>query len=440
MPDFSDACGWLRRPWRSAQPKSGCADAPSPAREAWERDCLTKLREMGVVAADTPIKSWRRRSQFLRHLRSELRGSSSLFVFPPHMRWRAQLMQRTHHLARALARMGHRVLYCTPSRKESFRNYVEIEPRLYLTADAKVIEDLTESVILVPSTAWRFGCAEICRWRNNGNTVVYDYIDHIDERITGVNTEATRRLFEYVSSATIDVAVASASQLCNALVSRVAPKPVTYVPNGVDLEFYQRSMQIDLAPPPELREHIKSARPLIGYFGAIAPWLCGDLIRDAAALRSDWIFVFIGPQYQEGQSPLPVARNIVTIPPVDYCVLPQYGRWFDVAMIPFASGPIARTTSPLKLFEYLALGKPVVAHTEMLECHGVPSVFHFETPSEFVLASEQAMATSKSRANSLDVLQVTAAADWRQRAASFTGAVSAVSHAARLSEQALGRL
>lgn len=430
MPDLSDACGWLRRPWRSAQPKSGCArETLSPAREAWQRDCLTKLREMGVVAPDTPIKLWRRRSQFLRDLRSELRDSSSLFVFPPHMRWRAQLMQRTHHLARALARLGHRVLYCTPSRKESFRSYAEIEPRLYLTADTRFMEKLTDSVILVPSTAWRFGSAEICRWRNHNNSIVYDYIDHIDERITGVNTDATRRLFEYVSSATIDVAVASASQLCSALVSRVAPKPVTYVPNGVDLEFYERSVQIDLAPPPELREYIKSGRPLIGYFGAIAPWLCGELVREAAALRTDWIFLFIGPHYRDGGSTLPVAGNIVRIPPVDYRVLPQYGRWFDVAMIPFASGPIARTTSPLKLFEYLALGKPVIAHTEMFECHKVVDVLHFQTPSEFVLACEQAMARLKSGANRIAARQASSAADWLQRATSFIGAVRAANHA-----------
>src|SRR5512134_4164300 len=118
MPDLSDACGWLRRPWRSTRLKSGCApEALPPGREAWERDCLTRLRDIGVVTTGTPIRLWRRRSHFLRDLRGELRGSSSLFVFPPHMRWRAQLMQRTHHLARALARLGHRVLYCTPSRK-----------------------------------------------------------------------------------------------------------------------------------------------------------------------------------------------------------------------------------------------------------------------------------------------------------------------------------
>ena len=151
---------------------------------------------MGLVTADTPIRLWRHRSRFLRDLRSDCWGPSKLFVFPPHIRWRAQLMQRTHHLARALARLGHRVLYCTPSGKESFRGYTEMEPRLHLTADAGVMEELTESVILVPSTAWRFGPAEVCRWRNHGNTIVYDYIDHIDERITGVNTEATRRLFD----------------------------------------------------------------------------------------------------------------------------------------------------------------------------------------------------------------------------------------------------
>ena len=426
MYDLLDACGWLRRPWRSTRLKSGRApEAISPAQEAWQRDCLTRLREVGLVSTDTPIRLWRHQSRFLRDLRSHCWAFSSLFVFPPHMRWRAQLMQRTHHVARALARMGHRVLYCTPSAKESFRGYAEIEPRLYLTADARIVEELTGSVILAPSTAWRFGSAEIRRWRNHGNTVVYDYIDHIDERITGVNTDATRRLFEYVSSATIDVAVASASQLRDALASKVAPKPVSYVPNGVDVEFYERSMQIDLAPPPELREHIRSGRPMIGYFGAIASWLCGDLVREAAALRPDWIFLFIGPRYQDGENPLPVARNVINIPPVDYRILPQYGRWFDIGMIPFASGPITRTTSPLKLFEYLALRKPVVAHAEMLECHGIADVFLFDTPGALVHACETALSITRDNAASEARREAAATADWQLRAASFLSAITA---------------
>lgn len=127
MSDLSDACSWLRQAWRSARPTSGRApEALSAEREAWQRDCLTRLRDMGLVTADTPIRLWRQRSRFLQDLRTDCSGSSRLFVFPPHMRWRAQLMQRTHHLARALARIGHRVLYCTPSGKESFRSHAEI--------------------------------------------------------------------------------------------------------------------------------------------------------------------------------------------------------------------------------------------------------------------------------------------------------------------------
>ena len=199
---------------------------------------------------------------------------------------------------------------------------------------------------------------------------------------------------------------------------------MAYVPNGVDVEFYERSIQIDVAPPPEIREHIGSGRSLIGYFGAIASWLCGDLIREAAALRPDWIFLFIGPRYQDGENPLPVARNVVNIPPVDYRVLPQYGRWFDVAMIPFASGPIARTTSPLKLFEYLAINKPVVAHAELLECHGVPSAHLFQTPADFVYACETALSITRDNAAS-EARREAATADWKLRAASFLSAIPA---------------
>ena len=71
MYDLLDACGWLRRPWRSTRLKSGRApEAISPAQEAWQRDCLTRLREVGLVSTDTPIRLWRHQSRFLRDLRS----------------------------------------------------------------------------------------------------------------------------------------------------------------------------------------------------------------------------------------------------------------------------------------------------------------------------------------------------------------------------------
>jgi len=46
---------------------------------------------------------------------------------------------------------------------------------------------------------------------------------------------------------------------------------------------------------------------------------------------------------------------------VDYFLVPLYLRSFDVVIIPMPEGKHARTTSPMKLFEYLASGKTIIA-------------------------------------------------------------------------------
>ena len=107
--------------------------------------------------------------------------------------------------------------------------------------------------------------------------------------------------------------------------------------------------------------------------------------------RPDLGFVFIGPDYYGGLGKLPRARNVLHCGSVDYKVLPAYARTFDVCIIPFEPGEIARTTSPLKLFEYFALEKPVVVTSDMVECIAYDEVFHGDSAASFARAIDAAL-------------------------------------------------
>jgi hypothetical protein len=63
--------------------------------------------------------------------------------------------------------------------------------------------------------------------------------------------------------------------------------------------------------------------------------------------------------------------------------LPAYLAHFDVCIIPFEASELIQATSPLKVFEYLAMGKPVVA-TLMRELEGLPYVLVSKTDEEFL--------------------------------------------------------
>jgi len=137
----------------------------------------------------------------------------------------------------------------------------------------------------------------------------------------------------------------------------LAPKfkdRVEYVPNGVDYEHFQSV--------PDLRADLRSERPTLGYMGAIESWFDVKLVRDVARILKDWSIVLVGPNRlsPEDRAHLNLA-NIQHGGRIAYSRLPALMATFDVAMIPFKINDLIKATSPIKLYEYLAAGLPVVA-------------------------------------------------------------------------------
>ena len=100
-------------------------------------------------------------------------------------------------------------------------------------------------------------------------------------------------------------------------------------------------------------------RPLAGYVGSLADWVDFELVRDLAVARPAWSFVLIGPgRVPPGLSGLP---NVHGLGPRAHADLPAFLDRFDVCLIPFKDSELTRTVNPVKLYEYLARGKPVVA-------------------------------------------------------------------------------
>lgn len=134
--------------------------------------------------------------------------------------------------------------------------------------------------------------------------------------------------------------------------------PAVYAfPSGVDLEHFMPARQ-KLEDPADQRA-IRS--PRIGFFGVLDERLDRSLLSQAAALRPDWHFVFIGPLAKLDAAALPAAANLHFLGPKDYEELPAYIAHWDVAMLPFALNEATRFISPTKTPEYLAAGCAVVS-------------------------------------------------------------------------------
>ena len=91
-------------------------------------------------------------------------------------------------------------------------------------------------------------------------------------------------------------------------------------------------------------------------------------------------------------------------------------KLFDVAIIPFRLGKIAQTTSPLKLFEYFALEKPVVVTSDMRECTVYSDVFVGSNTREFSQALDRALKVAGSDAYRQRLRELAKSNSWDDRA------------------------
>jgi glycosyltransferase involved in cell wall biosynthesis len=159
-------------------------------------------------------------------------------------------------------------------------------------------------------------------------------------------------------------------------------------PNGADVLHFQQALKPELMVPPELAS---LPRPVLGYVGAVSNWLDQRLLADAAGARPHWSWVLIGP-VDTDVAPLKSLPNVHLLGRKNYSELPAYLKGMDVALIPFAINELTRGVNPVKLYEYLAAGKPVVS-ADLPEVRPFqPLVAVYQNQGEFMDRLEEALA------------------------------------------------
>jgi glycosyltransferase involved in cell wall biosynthesis len=139
------------------------------------------------------------------------------------------------------------------------------------------------------------------------------------------------------------------------------PQASHYLPNVADFDHFSQareegSIPADLTAIPS---------PRIGFVGALSEYKVDfELIAQVAKARPDWHWALIG-QVGEGEHETSLAAlrlpNVHLLGPRRYQELPDYLRGFDVATIPCAANDYTAAMFPMKFFEYLAAGLPVIA-------------------------------------------------------------------------------
>jgi len=165
-------------------------------------------------------------------------------------------------------------------------------------------------------------------------------------------------------------------------------KQAIYLDHGVDYEMFavsgrNQEMPVDIA-------NIK--KPIVGYFGGMADHkLDVELIKKLIKLLPKFSFVFVGDAPRVYRDILS-RSNVWMLGQKPYDKIPYYGKCFDVAIIPWRQNRWTEAANPIKLKEYLALGKPVVCTPAFSELKSYLDVVYVaNTPEGFAQAIEKAL-------------------------------------------------
>jgi len=149
-----------------------------------------------------------------------------------------------------------------------------------------------------------------------------------------------------------------------------------YVPNGVDSKNF---MKRRFAVPNEMKG-IK--RPILGFVGSLDSRIDQNLIKEILIKKPDASLVFVGP-LGESFSRFENVDRVFMLGKRDYSEVPDFIKQFDVALIPYVPEK-AQAVYPVKLHEYLILGKPVVS-TNINEVRQFSEVVHIaNNRNEFI--------------------------------------------------------
>jgi len=165
-------------------------------------------------------------------------------------------------------------------------------------------------------------------------------------------------------------------------------KKAIYVDHGVNYEMF-----VTAENNREVFADIRSIRrPIVGFFGGIDDHTFDvDFVEKVIDRLPQMSFVFVGPASSDC-SGLLAKNNVRMLGQKPYEQIPHYGKCFDVAIMPWKQNRWIQGCNPIKLKEYLALGKPIVStpFAELQKYYDV--VYEAKSPIEFAECIKRALA------------------------------------------------
>jgi len=210
---------------------------------------------------------------------------------------------------------------------------------------------------------------------------IYDAMDDFPAFFSGMSRWAMEKRERKIASQ-CDVVLASSTRLLEKWQPEHAD--VRFVPNALDSKLM----------PARAEKQQRNQNKIFGYIGTIGAWFDWNwMIRVAQARPHDTVFI-IGPLSNRYMGTLP--DNIIIRPPCSHQDALKLMLTFDVALIPFQQTALTASVDPIKYYEYIAAGLPIITTSfgEMRYRQQAPGVYICDDGDDIKAISEEALSFS----------------------------------------------
>lgn len=317
--------------------------------------------------------------------------------------WDVALYQRPQHIFTNFAQQNTLVFYEVTRFTDHVKRMEKRADNLYLvnytnTPFSKLLfreieKQRKPKYVQFYSTDWTMSAEKVKEYKKRGYKIIYEYIDDLNPHLAGTDELPVNVKEKYdmaMQDKEIFVVVTAEALKADVLKHRGSGRLI-FSSNGVDYKHFHDDVDADYELDEEFKKILRKGMYVIGYYGALAKWFDYQLLKKIDATGKYQVVLF-GIKYDDSydKSGIDKCENIHFMGAKDYSILQNYASKIDVLTIPFLINSITKATSPVKLFEYMALNKPIVT-TNMDECQKYRSVLIGRDHNEFIEQIDKAI-------------------------------------------------
>lgn len=271
-----------------------------------------------------------------------------------------------------------------------------------------------EAVILTHPSQFAF----LDKIKFKDTKIIYDCMDNYGA-FTGA-ASSTIASAEALLVKRADFVIVSSNNLKNKLTENYPneAKKLTVINNGVDMKTFTLNQTIDTKET----EIVKANnRKKVAYIGTISDWVNISMIYKLAKEMSNVDFYVVGPLDRHiNMDEYNDLDNMIFTGPQPYYTVPAIIKQMDVMIMPFVLNEVVESVNPVKIYEYLAMGKPVIAtgYSETYQFANLIETYNTET--EFAELLKNQLAINSDNPDLIEKRIAFASNNsWKQRANGF---------------------